>query len=830
VNLELKTFQEIAAEKLFAHTRKARRDAADGEAQAIVLSSPTGSGKTITLTALLELIAVGDENTDGDPDAVFLWLSDSPELNFQSRDKILAASTVFKPSALVVIESPFSQERFEPGKIYFLNTQKLSKDTLLTKPGDGRDFTIWQTIQNTAAAKPGSFYVIIDEAHRGMAESNKRALAEAQSIMQRFIKGWSEVGLQPVKLVIGMSATPERFNDLLAGSGRTKREYLVKPHDVRLSGLLKDKITLFHPEDDQPGDWTMLEEAAKRWKRFKGEWKDYCRTQKISERVEPVLVVQVADGGKDELTRSDLNKAVEVIERAAGPFGAGALAHCFEVERDVAAFGHNIRKIEPSKIQKDESVRVVFFKMALSTGWDCPRAEVMMSFRRAQDHTLIAQLVGRMVRTPLARSVEGNEFLNTVSLYLPHYDAGGVKKILDKLNNPDPENGAGVDTEDGTDYIILHRAEDKAECFAKLENLPSYRVETIRRLSHTQRLIRFARALAHAELDDKALDAAKKLVVETLHGEIERLRKEESFVGKLAANQELVIKEVAVEYGEWKELPAATTLRVKVAAENIEDLFFQCSRKLGEGLHMEYAKSKRNRHEPWRPKLELYGALQDKMTWQRLEKASGERLDTLMKEFAPAIRKLRSSQREEFNRINRSAKTPQTEPLLLPPSLELRKENQRWEKHLYVDDKNGFSWDANTWEEKVLKEALAEKSTVGWLRNIPRRPWALCVPYVLGGEDKPLYPDLIVFRRVKGEIIADLLDPHDSGLPDAVEKAVGLARFAEKHGMNFGRIELITINAKKQIQRLDLTKPSVRDKVKKVTSREHLDQLFKDSE
>jgi type III restriction enzyme len=271
-------------------------------------------------------------------------------------------------------------------------------------------------------------------------------------------------------------------------------------------------------------------------------------------------------------------------------------------------------------------------------------------------------------------------------------------------------------------------------------------------------------------------------------------------------------------------------LRVRVSPENIEDLFLQCSRKLGEGLHMEYAKAKRNKGEPWRPKLELFGALQDRTTWQRLEKASGEQLDKLMKAHASGIRKLRSSQREEFNRINRAAKSPQTEPLLFPPSLEMRRENQRWEKHLYVDDKGSFTWDANTWEEKVLKEALVEKPVIGWLRNVPRRPWSLCVPYVLGGEDKPLYPDLVVFRRVKSEIVADLLDPHDPGLPDAVEKAVGLARFAEKHGMDFGRIELITINEKKAIQRLDLNKPSVRDKVKKVTSREHLVQLFKDAE
>jgi len=37
---------------------------------------------------------------------------------------------------------------------------------------------------------------------------------------------------------------------------------------------------------------------------------------------------------------------------------------------------------------------VVFFKMNLSTGWDCPRAETMMSFRNASDYTHIAQLLG----------------------------------------------------------------------------------------------------------------------------------------------------------------------------------------------------------------------------------------------------------------------------------------------------------------------------------------------------------------------------------------------------------------------------------------------------
>ena len=56
-------------------------------------------------------------------------------------------------------------------------------------------------------------------------------------------------------------------------------------------------------------------------------------------------------------------------------------------------------------MQRKSDIRVLFAKEAISTGWDCPRAEVIFSMRSHQDDTYIAQLIGRMVRTPLAESV-----------------------------------------------------------------------------------------------------------------------------------------------------------------------------------------------------------------------------------------------------------------------------------------------------------------------------------------------------------------------------------------------------------------------------------------
>ena len=82
-------------------------------------------------------------------------------------------------------------------------------------------------------------------------------------------------------------------------------------------------------------------------------------------------------------------------------------------------------------ITEDKRIRVVFFKENLSTGWDCPRAETMMSFRKAEDATYIAQLLGRMVRTPLQCHIDVDESLNDVRLYLPHFN---MKTVGDVVN------------------------------------------------------------------------------------------------------------------------------------------------------------------------------------------------------------------------------------------------------------------------------------------------------------------------------------------------------------------------------------------------------------
>ena len=183
MKVELFPFQQKARQKLRKFADRAKRDfEEDATTQVISFTAPTGAGKTIMTAAFVESIYSGDENYPAQSDAIFVWLSDSPELNQQSWKKFYFNADGVNPSQLITIEDEnFNQRIFDDGKIYFLNTQKLGKSSNLTKHSDSRQFTIWETLQNTILEKSEKLYFIIDEAHRCM--KTGRATATATTIM-----------------------------------------------------------------------------------------------------------------------------------------------------------------------------------------------------------------------------------------------------------------------------------------------------------------------------------------------------------------------------------------------------------------------------------------------------------------------------------------------------------------------------------------------------------------------------------------------------------------------------------------------------------------------
>jgi type III restriction enzyme len=824
VKLLLKDFQTDAVEKLVKQLRRAAKEAETDELQSVCISSPTGSGKTVILIASIEVLLNGDDSSAPLPDATFLWITDQPELNEQTRRKMLTASSILTAERLVVIDASFDQETFRPGIVHFLNTQKLGKEKDLVTASDHRTYTMWEAVTNTVAMRPGKFFVIIDEAHRGMME-NIRARNEATTIIQKFIKG-STGEIPAVPLILGISATPDRFNSLIATTERTTRSVDVKAEDVRASGLLKEVITLFHPNNEQPTDMTMLRAAVRTWQGYSKSWDQYCAAQG-EPLVRPILVVQVKDGSANDISKTDIAEAISVVRAEVGDISNDAFAHSFQEGTRVKVRDEELRYLAPPDVQEDPDVRVVFFKTSLNTGWDCPRAEVMMSFRTAADATLIAQLVGRMVRTPLARRVGDDEFLNTVALYLPHYDEEGLKEVIKRLTKADVEIVPPVNVT--LDAITLKRVAASESAFAALAAVPSYEIPKARKTSQVRRLMKLARLLAHDDIDEQAPDKATKKLLEVLQSQYARLILTERFKALVEENQKVAVRAVNFSVG-TDEVSDAETIELSVSAENLEDLFEAAGRKVSEGLHKAWWRWRvpegATPEEKTKAKVEFVALcfVEDDVAL-KLEGEAQKLVQYWLNISKTDIAKLFDGRRQEYDEIRRLGSEPEERVLTYPHVIEGKKADRSWQKHLYVNEKEGFPQKFNTWEAKVLEAELDKEVVLGWVRNPDRKPWSLRVPYRFRGEWCALYPDFLFVRSEQESLVVDILDPHAISLEDAPAKAVGLAEYAAKHGHQFGRIELIII-ADDKMKRLDLTQERVRDKVKEVTTHNHLRLLF----
>ena len=387
-----------------------------------------------------------------------IWFSDDPALNEQTRFRLREASDRLEFTDLVVVQNIFNREKFEAGKVYFLNTQKLGKKSLLVRGYDSeedtgrngetfpemrpdlRSYTIWDTIQNTIEDASLTLFLVLDEAHRGMGNATKAAQNDKSTIVKRLINGSGSVPAIPV--VWGISATVERFNVAMAEAvGRaTLPNVVVDSAKVQESGLLKDTIILDISDEVGQFDTVLVRRATDKIKESSASWAEYVEQQDDADIVKPLMVLQVPNTPDHD----EIGRALDTIFLRWPELIRDAIAHVFGDHITQTFGGYSVPYISPERVQDSDWVRVLIAKDAISTGWDCPRAEVMVSFRPARDRTHITQLMGRMVRTPLARRIPGNDRLNSVDCLLPFFDAKSVEAVADALMSGGGDVGDSV--------------------------------------------------------------------------------------------------------------------------------------------------------------------------------------------------------------------------------------------------------------------------------------------------------------------------------------------------------------------------------------------------
>jgi len=431
--------------------------------------------------------------------------------------------------------------------------------------------------------------------------------------------------------------------------------------------------------------------------------------------------------------------------------------------------------------------------------------------------------MGRMVRTPLARRIERRDELNDVHLLLPHFDERAVDDVIQSLKNTDDVPPA--DAEDAKKVVTLKRRPGTEAVFGSMEPLVTYRVNAHRAQSDIRRYQAIAQRLTIDGIDDDAWEKAKANAVAWIRESVDKLKKLGQFDRDRKALTRVALSTVAVQSVTGKREDEADYV-IDASDLDIERQFQEAGRALGNGLHQTYWKSYADR-DPLEVKLELIVATRDAASMVELERRSKDAFNALYDSSRAAIGKLHEQSRMIYDRLRSASTTPEAIAWQLPDTIDFLRDPMElaWDKHLFVEGKGEFRSDLGSWEAGILEEELKRDDLVAWLRNLDRKPWSLEIPYQSAGKAAAMFPDLVIARKVVGEIKFDILEPHDPSRYDNIEKAKGLADFAEKHGDVFSRVQLIR-KLHDRFARLEMNRSDVRDKLRLVTSNDQINALF----
>ncbi|MCI5050489.1 MAG: DEAD/DEAH box helicase family protein [Rickettsiales bacterium] len=844
----LKDYQEDAVRDVLESLKKAKkRWVEDQDKHSFSLTATTGAGKTVMAAAVFEALFHGDDNFDFEPDpsAVVIWFSDDPSLNEQSRFRLLEASDRLSLSDMVVVQNTFQRESFEAGKIYFLNTQKLSKGSLLVRgfdPDDDdiekddrqgnilpdlRSHTIWDTIKNTIDDPNLTLYLVLDEAHRGMKENRKNGDGKS-TIVKRLING--ERGVPGIPVVWGISATVERFDAAMKGmQGRsTLPNVVVDSAKVQASGLLKDTIILDSPGETGRVETVLVRRGTDKLKELSEHWTAYAEQQEDANTVLPLMVLQVPNTPDP----NEIGSYLDTIFEQWPDLPTDSIAHVFG-DHTAQTFGaYEVPYISPERVQESDWIRILIAKDAISTGWDCPRAEVMVSFRAAKDKTHITQLLGRMVRTPLARRIPGNERLNSVDCLLPLFDKKSVEEVAEALMTGGEAGEALLDRrvlinprEMLPNPLIPEAVWDKllslpSQSLPKKQSKPVKRLTALAHELAADGLMPDAGKTAHSEMH-KVLDGAQVRYAE----QISSTRQSVLTVEGTSLRTDLQAKEMS--FDDFLE---------EADYAVIEDAYRRAARGISPDLARSYSEHLAEKEDG----LEAEEALIEAHTSiaalgllpeikEHVEAEAEKLANQWLDKYRVEIKSLSDERQDAYKLIREMSTNPLDVTLSRPkmwiqPTTAKEQSGQeidlpRYERHLMCDEEGLFPEDLNGWEKRILQAELDRDGTVGWYRNPSRASQdSLGITYEEGEDVKIVRPDFIFFTELPdGSIAADIVDPHGLHFSDALPKLKGLAQYAEANEGTFRRIEA-AVFIDNECRILDLTEARVRQAVEEATS------------
>jgi type III restriction enzyme len=359
----------------------------------LVFKSPTGSGKTFMMTCFINEL---NNLPDWDEDKAFIWITFSDDLAMQSKKKFVDYFENTLKNELLTIED-FNRGKLYKNDILFINWQKL-----VSRSAENRKL---RRPENEEEQKETGYYFedVIESTHSGGREI---ILVIDESHMHKTTDLAREIvnKVNP-RIVIDVSATPD--HEPTAQDVEEGREgfVYVKREDVVNQGLVKERIVVQTEEElKRYGKNDLDDILLKLGITKREELRQQFKT--LGKKINPLMMIQLPN---DDHRLHDLGQKKK--EDIVLDFLRN---HGVDIEARVALWFDKNKKNLDFISDNDDEIEFLLFKQAAGTGWDCPRAHVLVMFREITSSTFYAQTVGRILR--MAEPHNKEDFRNTPDL------------------------------------------------------------------------------------------------------------------------------------------------------------------------------------------------------------------------------------------------------------------------------------------------------------------------------------------------------------------------------------------------------------------------------
>lgn len=393
----------------------------------IVLKAPTGSGKTYMTQKMICDLA---EQPDWDKEVAYVWITFSDDLAMQSKHKFDVYFPTSRHGRFLTIDD-FSLGSLQKNDVLFINWQKLvstkAEDRIYRRPenpDERHESRVYfeDFVENTHS-KGIEIIFIIDECHLNVTEAANRDVISK---------------LDP-KVSIHVSATPP--SEIVAKAAEYESNVFIKHEDVVNQGLIKESIITQTKEDldkyrGEDEDHVLLKLAIEKRKELKAE------IEAFGKKVNPLVIIQLPNDDEALVEQGQPTKEQITKEYL--------ISQGVKADRIASWFSG---KAKPEGLERDDSeYEYLLFKTAAGTGWDCPRAQILVMFRDVKSETFGTQTIGRILRVPIMGEEVSKVFRNGY-LYTNFSRKAVVEADYSKMGGNKPKTLISYNKK-GKDYVI----------------------------------------------------------------------------------------------------------------------------------------------------------------------------------------------------------------------------------------------------------------------------------------------------------------------------------------------------------------------------------------